>query len=110
MQAEVRAGTTMPEPFSQRAGEAATDDYDACVAAHYLARQQQTAQQILRWNQECLDRADRVGDERVLGDLGTEADRERLISALGMVHASRSLPDEDQVLVSQVIGRLRGKT
>jgi len=50
-----------------RAWEAATDDYDACVAAHYVARHQATAEQTLRWNAECLARADRVGDARVRG-------------------------------------------
>src|SRR5215470_5632474 len=50
-----------------QAWEAATDDYEACVAAHYLARQQDTPQESLHWNRECLQRADRVGDERVRG-------------------------------------------
>jgi tetratricopeptide (TPR) repeat protein len=45
--------------------EAAQDDYEACVAAHFLARQQDTPQEMLRWNQEALDRANAVGDERV---------------------------------------------
>ncbi|RGC68468.1 hypothetical protein C5N14_13190 [Micromonospora sp. MW-13] len=34
-----------------------TDDYDACVAAHYLARQQDDPEEILRWNQEALRHA-----------------------------------------------------
>ncbi|MFJ6182592.1 hypothetical protein [Streptomyces sp. NPDC092295] len=50
-----------------RAWEAAADDYEACVAAHYLARHQPTPEETLRWNQECLTRADRVGDDRVRG-------------------------------------------
>ncbi|MER6998613.1 hypothetical protein [Streptomyces sp. NPDC000410] len=50
-----------------RAWEAATDDYEACVAAHYLARHQPTPEETLRWNRKCLARADRVGDERVRG-------------------------------------------
>ncbi|MFD7312608.1 hypothetical protein [Streptomyces sp. NPDC059883] len=50
-----------------RAWEAAADDYEACVAAHYLARHQPTPEETLRWNQECLTRADRVGDNRVRG-------------------------------------------
>lgn len=43
----------------------AKDDYDACVAAHFLARHQKNYQEMLRWNQEALARADMVGDERV---------------------------------------------
>ncbi|MGO4418780.1 hypothetical protein AB4Z54_08470 [Streptomyces sp. MCAF7] len=51
----------------QRAWDTAADDYEACVAAHYLARHQPTPEETLRWNQECLDRADAVGDDRVRG-------------------------------------------
>jgi hypothetical protein len=47
------------------AWEAAQDDYEACIAAHFLARQQDTPQEMLRWNQESLNRANAVGDERV---------------------------------------------
>ncbi|HEX6385527.1 MAG TPA: hypothetical protein VF177_12725 [Anaerolineae bacterium] len=50
--------------FTQ-AWEAAKDDYDACVAAHFLARHQDSPQDTLRWNQEALARALAVGDERV---------------------------------------------
>lgn len=51
----------------QRAWDTADDDYEACVAAHYLARHQPTPEETLRWNQECLGRADAVGDDRVHG-------------------------------------------
>ncbi|MEJ8649359.1 hypothetical protein WKI65_14990 [Streptomyces sp. MS1.AVA.3] len=51
----------------QQAWEIAADDYEACIAAHYLARHQNSPEETLRWNQECLERADRVGDERVDG-------------------------------------------
>lgn len=43
------------------------DDYDACIAAHYVARHQKSPQEILRWNQESLDHANAVDDERVQG-------------------------------------------
>ena len=42
-----------------------TDDFEACIAAHFLARQQDNPQDMLRWNQEALARANAVGDERV---------------------------------------------
>jgi tetratricopeptide (TPR) repeat protein len=48
-----------------QAWEQRQDDLDACVAAHYVARHQQTPEEILRWNQESLNRADAVNDERV---------------------------------------------
>lgn len=50
-----------------RAWETRTDDWEACIAAHYLARHQPTPEDTLRWNQEALDRADAVTDERVHG-------------------------------------------
>ncbi|MGC5013419.1 hypothetical protein ACLQ2R_21885 [Streptosporangium sp. DT93] len=43
-----------------------TDDFDACVAAHYVARHQESAEETLRWNEISLKHADAVADERVL--------------------------------------------
>lgn len=43
------------------------DDFDAAVAAHYVARCQDTLEGILHWNQEALRYADAVGDERTEG-------------------------------------------
>jgi len=40
------------------------DDFEACIAAHYLARHQPPPE-MLRWNQVALDYAQAVGDERV---------------------------------------------
>ena len=51
----------------QRAWDGSTDDYEACIAAHYLARHQPNPEETLRWNRESLDRAERVGDDRVAG-------------------------------------------
>ncbi|MEU5210940.1 hypothetical protein [Streptomyces sp. NPDC020742] len=65
MQAEAEGRAERALELFQRAWEAAADDYEACIAAHYLARQQLTPEETLRWNRECLDRADRVGDARV---------------------------------------------
>jgi|SRR5215207_4521350 len=49
----------------QQAWDESTDDFEACVAAHYLARHQETPEETLRWNQESLVRADAVADDRV---------------------------------------------
>lgn len=46
---------------------ACKDDYDACVAAHYVARFQPTPEEALFWNREALARAEQVNDERVQG-------------------------------------------
>jgi tetratricopeptide (TPR) repeat protein len=48
-----------------QAWDARKNDYDACIVSHYVARLQETPQDILRWNQESLNYADAVGDERV---------------------------------------------
>jgi hypothetical protein len=198
MQAEVEGRNLDAAALFREAWEAATDDYDACVAAHYLARHQSTPADTLHWNRQCLDRADRVGDDRVrgfypslhlnmarahqdldergsahehyvraaeriqdaavgpyadgirfavaaglratgdvtphdsdeladllarlcartdltalglllpayLGDLGTPEDHARLLTALHMVHAGRSLPDEEQAILRSAISRL----
>jgi hypothetical protein len=49
----------------QLAWEARADDYDACVAAHYVARFQDTPEETLRWNQVALDHASLVKDGSV---------------------------------------------
>lgn len=67
MQAETEGRDTQARDLFLQAWEAAQDDYDACIAAHYLARHQPTPQETLHWNQECLNRADKVGDDRVRG-------------------------------------------
>ncbi|KAA6220741.1 hypothetical protein CP973_00925 [Streptomyces albofaciens JCM 4342] len=67
MGAEARGEEDEARRLFLQAWDEATDDYEACIAAHYVARHQTTPQDTLRWNRECLDRADRVGDERVRG-------------------------------------------
>lgn len=49
----------------EQAWKKSTNDYEACVAAHYVARYQARAEDALYWNQEALRRADAVGDDRV---------------------------------------------
>lgn len=199
MQAEAEARPTDAHDLFQQAWEMAGDDYEACVAAHYLARHQPTPAKTLQWNQECLRRAELVADGRVaafypslhlnmarahgdlgqldqshkhfllaaeylhtvphgqyadwlrcgiaeglrtttgttprpadallmelltrlcgrvdlralglilpayVGDLGTEEDRLRLVTALKMVQAARWLPDDEQSEIGRVISSL----
>jgi len=49
----------------RQAWDAAQNDYEACVAAHYLARAQDSPEQALHWNQVALARAEACADERV---------------------------------------------
>ena len=49
----------------RQAWETRRDDYEACVAAHYMARRQADPATALYWNQAALAHAEAVGDERV---------------------------------------------
>lgn len=49
-----------------QAWEAAEDDYEACIAAHYVAHHQLDPQAVLHWHQEALARAEAVGDDRII--------------------------------------------
>ena len=49
----------------RQAWDAARDDYEACIAAHYMARCTDSPDEIFHWNQLALDRASAVEDDRV---------------------------------------------
>ncbi|MFE2528395.1 hypothetical protein ACFXEL_29665 [Streptomyces sp. NPDC059382] len=88
MTAEGEGRDSDAETLFRQAWEAATDDYEACVAAHYLARRQPTPEDTLHWNLACLAHADRVGDERV------RAFYPSLHGAIGRAHLDLGRPDE----------------
>jgi len=67
MEAELAGRYDEARRLCEQAWEEASDDYEACIAAHYLARHQETNEDGLRWNREALARADRVADARVQG-------------------------------------------
>lgn len=69
MRAESEDRVTEAKELFKRAWEASSDDYEACIAAHYLARHQETMEQTLHWNEESLRRAKLVAGERVEGFL-----------------------------------------
>lgn len=48
-----------------QAWNAARDEYEACIAAHYVARCQVSPIEILRWNRLALEHAEAVTDGRV---------------------------------------------
>ena len=48
----------------EKAWEIRSDDFDAAVAAHFLARHQPTPELTLHWNALALDHAARVDDGR----------------------------------------------
>jgi tetratricopeptide (TPR) repeat protein len=74
----------------QRAWDERADEYEACIAAHYLARVQERREERLHWNREALDHANAADDPRVEElfpalylDLG------RLFEEMGNLEAAR---------------------
>ena len=67
MQAEAAGRLDAAKECFYRAWLSASDDYECCIAAHYVARHQETLEETLHWNEECLRYADLVGDGRVAG-------------------------------------------
>jgi len=65
MQAEGQGQLEAAHTLFLQAWDARQDDFDACVAAHYLARHRATPQETQHWNQVALDHAAKVNDERV---------------------------------------------
>ncbi len=64
-QAEFKGQSSEARRLYQQAWETATDAYEACIAAHYVARFQATPEETLRWNQIALDRAEAAEHDRV---------------------------------------------
>ena len=64
-EAELRRDLAAARALYQEAWNAAQDDYEACIAAHYMARHRDTPAESLYWNQLALDKANAVADERV---------------------------------------------
>jgi hypothetical protein len=55
----------------ERAWAARRDDFDAAVAAHFLARHQPTSAETLRWNALAVRHAEAVADGRAAGLLAS---------------------------------------
>lgn len=65
MAAEGEGRPAEAKALFEQAWAESCDDFDACIAAHYVARHQTTVEDELEWNTRALDRAKLVGDERV---------------------------------------------
>ena len=108
-QAEFNGRIDEARALYRQAWEASTDDYEACIAAHYMARYQETPEDALAWNLEALARAEAVGDDRIAGFypslyvnlgrsfelLGQEAEAKqyyRMASDLGLEHQAGYSP------------------
>jgi tetratricopeptide (TPR) repeat protein len=64
-QAEFEGRIEDARSLYEQAWLASQDDYEACIAAHYLARYQVDPQVRLHWNREALKRANAVDRSRV---------------------------------------------
>ena len=49
----------------RQAWDEARTDYEACIAAHYLARFQPSPQETLQWNLTALERAEKAAPDQV---------------------------------------------
>lgn len=65
MQAEMQGRSDDARAAFVRAWEMRGDAFEACIAAHYVARHQNTPEASHHWNAEALRQADAVGDDRV---------------------------------------------
>ncbi|GAA3826497.1 hypothetical protein GCM10022226_54020 [Sphaerisporangium flaviroseum] len=66
LQAESEGRPEVARRLFDQAWAERADDFDACVAAHYVARQQDSPEETLLWNAVSLHHANATGDERVL--------------------------------------------
>ncbi|MDK2980167.1 MAG: hypothetical protein PWQ55_514 [Chloroflexota bacterium] len=64
-QAEYAGNAEEAADYYCRAWRVARDDYEACLAAHYVARIQDSPELALHWNEIALARAESAQDERV---------------------------------------------
>ena len=104
-QAEFQGQPELARQLYAQAWESARDDFEQCVAAHYVARFQDDPAETLRWNSLALEHANAVRDESVadfypslylnMGQaherLGNQSEANRyyrLASDLGVTHQS----------------------
>ena len=67
IQAEARHDFGAARRLFQQAWETHRTDYEAAIAAHYVARHQPSREETLRWNERALSHALRVPEERTRG-------------------------------------------
>jgi tetratricopeptide (TPR) repeat protein len=65
MEREGRGDFDAAAQLFMEAWQKATDDFEHCIAAHYVARHQKNPLETLMWNQRSLNHADAVRDDRV---------------------------------------------
>ena len=67
MLAEAEGRAADAQRLFAEAWDASSDDFEASVAAHYVARHQRTPEETLRWNEQALAHAQAVAGDRMRG-------------------------------------------
>jgi len=67
MELEQKGRVEEAAQFYRTAWDQSSDDFEKCVAAHYVARHQKSPADNLRWNLLAVEHADLVDDGSVLG-------------------------------------------
>jgi hypothetical protein len=62
MEAEEKGNVEVAATLFARAWKQSANEFERCIAAHYVARHQPSAELALHWNQEALDCAHQVTD------------------------------------------------
>ena len=65
MQAKSESNPDLAGGCFRRAWDVARDEYEKCIAAHYVARHRPSEDERRLWNQRALDLAHAVADSRV---------------------------------------------
>ena len=65
IQAEMGRDFATAKQLYEQAWSECTNDYDYCIAAHYMARVQTTPEDILHWNMQALRHAEKVADDSI---------------------------------------------
>ena len=71
MQAECNGQLGEAKRIYEEAWSKHSDDYEACIAAHYLARQQPSVEDEFRWNKIALERAESIDSDLIGGFLAS---------------------------------------
>jgi tetratricopeptide (TPR) repeat protein len=65
MEEETKGNVEQAAKLFEQAWTQSSDEFERCIAAHYVARHQTSGALALYWNQEAMDCASRVNDDIV---------------------------------------------
>lgn len=65
MQMEKRSDAVQAQVLFIQAWDEASNDWEKCIAAHFVARHQDSPKNALKWNRESLRRADKVENKEI---------------------------------------------